>query len=72
MAKSKGKILDQNNKGKQKTAYPVAGFNEAHQILLNIEADPSSLVALAKLIDMDENIIKHLLTTPIEYKEKAK
>ncbi len=61
LSKYKGKIIDMDKKGKNRLAYEIKDMKEAHHVLLNIEADPTSIVAIKKQVEITDNILRMLI-----------
>lgn len=48
--------------GKRRFAYTIDDFNEGFYVLINVNANPEAIAEFDRLIKIDENIIRFLIT----------
>lgn len=61
--KKKGAIIKEDIWGKRKLAYPIKKNDFGIYVLLNFEADPKDMIELERLLNLSEEVIRHLLIT---------
>lgn len=56
-----GTVIDNNNWGKRKLAYPIKRFKEGNYILTTLDADPDILPEFESSLRISEDILRHLI-----------
>lgn len=58
-----GKIGNVDKWGDKKFAYPINYKNEGYYCLVNFEADVNSVKPLSDLLNITENVIRHMIVS---------
>ena len=71
---SGGKVIDVNEWGKKQLAYAIAKESEGFYYHVQLEMDTDRIGQFNRLIENDDNILRHLLikSTPIKSGSKSK
>ncbi len=64
MIKEAGGLIHRHEDwGRRQLAYPINKIHKAHYVLMNIECDNATRIALEERIKFNEIIIRHMLVT---------
>ncbi len=66
----KGQITNKKTELNRKLAYPIKKYQTGHYVILDIEAPKEKINDLDRLLKMEENILRHLITKKSEIKEQ--
>jgi len=58
----KAKILEEKEMGQRDLAYEIKKFKTGYYFLLVLEADPEAVKEFNRVANINENIIRHLIT----------
>ncbi len=61
VTKNLGEITKTDLWGKKKLAYPIAKQEEAYFAHYEFQSDPKTIIGLDRQINLNENIIRHLI-----------
>jgi small subunit ribosomal protein S6 len=59
-------IVDTQNLGKKKLAYPIQHFNHAYYVLVNFNVEGAKTLPINNKIKLENNILRHLIVERIE------
>ncbi len=68
---NKGKIVDTDNWGKKKLAYPIDKLESAVYVFYTVELEPTSLAKIESTLNITDEVIRYLIVK-IDVKEQAK
>ena len=60
-AKHGGKIVDIDNRGRKKSAYPIKNKRDANQVILKVELEPNQVTQVKKQLSITNNILRYSL-----------
>ena len=55
-----GKVLETNEWGMKKLAYPIKKFTQGYYVLVNFEANPESIVELERVYKITDSVMKFI------------
>lgn len=62
IARAEGAVTFENHWGLRRLTYPIAKKNQGYYVLLHIETAPASVAAMERLLNLDENVMRYLIT----------
>lgn len=68
---NKGKIVDADNWGKKKLAYPITKLESAVYVFYTVELEPKSLAKIESTLNITDEVLRYLIVK-IDEKELAK
>lgn len=60
-ASSAGDVVNIDNWGRRRFAYPIRDLQEGNYILLTVELEPSAVAELERNLRLSEEVLRHLL-----------
>lgn len=57
-----GRVVFENHWGTRRLAYPIAKKTLGYYVLLHVEVDPQNVVRIERLLNLDENVMRYLVT----------
>lgn len=57
-----GRVVFENHWGYRKLAYPIAKKNQGYYVLLHLDVDPENVASIERLLNLDENVMRYLVT----------
>ncbi len=57
-----GAIIFENHWGTRKLAYAIQKKMEGYYVMLHFEIAPDNMVAVQRMLNLDENVMRYLLT----------
>lgn len=61
IAKAGGTVVETNQWGRKKLAYPIKKFSEGNYILSKLETDASSIRKIDASLKMNDDVLRHLV-----------
>ena len=61
-----GEVVDTNNWGRRRLAYPIKRHFEGNYIVSQIKLDPGQVPGLESSLRISEDVIRHLIVRPDE------
>ena len=62
IARVEGTVTFKNHWGLRRFAYPIAKKNQGYYVLLHIETAPTRVADMERLLNLDENVMRYLIT----------
>ncbi len=59
-----GRVVFENHWGRRRLAYPIAKKTLGYYVLLHMEVDPLNVARVERLLNLDENVMRYLITFP--------
>lgn len=56
-----GEVVNLKEMGKRRLAYEINDFREGFYVLMNIQAEPSVVAELDRLMRINEDVIRHIV-----------
>lgn len=57
-----GRISFENHWGSRRLAYPIGKKTQGYYVLLHMEVGPENVAAIERLLNLDENVMRYLVT----------
>ncbi len=57
-----GRVVFENHWGTRRLAYPIAKKTWGYYVQLHVDVDPRNVVRIERLLNLDENVMRYLIT----------